>query len=145
MATVATSSKTRPASAPPCVFIQTTKSSGSANAQRRLPAMNRGENPQLGGERERGEDLRTRGEAVGNFHDRQRAKAHATRRAPGLRLLASDCQRDAEGQQAHGHFQQQQARAAERAVRERERDFGDDFVVDPRLAVCGPRIRVGAH
>ena len=50
-----------------------------------------------------------------------------------------------EGQQAHGHFQQQQARAAERAVRQRQRDFADDLVIDPRLAVGRPRIRVGAR
>jgi len=55
-----------------------------------LSAMNRGKNPQLGGERERREDLRTRGEAVGNFHDRQRAESPRDEACAGTHLLASN-------------------------------------------------------
>jgi hypothetical protein len=113
------------------------------------------EQPEFHDERQRGEDLRARGEAVGNFPNGQRAECPGD--GPGTRSrfteglggaaapLRCHRNRNEERQQPGGSFQQQQSRAAQGAMRQTQRGFGDDFVVDPAMAGRRPRIGLGAR
>ena len=144
-APAAAKSRSNPASTPPCVLIQSANNGGNAKAQRHFSAMNLPENPKLHRQRERGENLRPRARS------RMKFPPPPPRRAPRppvsflVHPLCSDGKRDEKCQQTDDDFQQQQTRSAERAKRQGHCRLRQNLVIDPLMARCRPRIRVGSR
>ena len=144
---------------------------GKKRRKRKRPAppagMDLPEQPEFDDERQSGKNLRTRRKTTCNLRNSQRAECpgdhFGPRQGPQTRwqraggfwrpaifvwpivTLLCNRKREEERQQSDNGFEQQQPRPAECAMRQPQRGFAEDFVIDPRVARGRPGIRICAR